>query len=181
MSYIEIILLAIALSVDAFVVSFTYGLISSEKRFVNKLCLAGVTGFFQGAMPVLGYYLTSIIRELIQPYAKWIVFSIFVFLGIKFILESFQKHQHKCISFNFLCLFLIGIATSIDAFSAGISLALYHNKILKPAILIAFITFINSSFGFDLGGCLKKIPSRWLEISAGIILILLGFKAVIAV
>ena len=77
------------------------------------------------------------------------------------------------------CLFLAGVATSIDAFSAGISLSLFGNKILKPAVLIAFITFINSHLGFWLGGKLKNLPTKRLEIMAGLILIFLGIKAVL--
>ena len=76
-------------------------------------------------------------------------------------------------------MFLIGIATSIDAFSAGISLSLYGNKILKPALLITFITFVNSLIGFWLGGKLKKFPTKSMEIFAGIVLIFLGIKAIL--
>ena len=72
---------------------------------------------------------------------------------------------------------LLGIATSIDAFSAGISLSLFGNKIIKPALLIAVVTFLNSNLGFYLGGRLKHLPTKILEISAGCLLIFLGIKA----
>ena len=72
---------------------------------------------------------------------------------------------------------LIGVATGIDAFSAGISLSLFGNHILKPAILIAVVTFVNSLLGFSLGGKLKNLPTQGLEIFAGLLLILLGVKA----
>ncbi len=78
---------------------------------------------------------------------------------------------------NLKTLFLIGVATSIDAFSAGISLSLFKNKILKPAILIGLITFINSSLGYFAGLKFKKFPSKFLEMSGGVLLILLGIKA----
>ena len=104
--------------------------------------------------------------------------TIFVFLGIKFIKEAFEKDKKTPCCIGLACLLLIGIATSIDAFSAGISLALYGNLILKPALLITFITFINSLLGFKLGEKLKNIPSKYLEISAGLILIGLGIKAI---
>ena len=80
---------------------------------------------------------------------------------------------------GFVCLLLIGIATSIDAFSAGISLALYGNHILKPALLITIITFINSLIGFTIGGKLKNLPTKSLEVIAGLVLIFLGIKAII--
>ena len=179
MSYIEIFLLAIALSIDAFVVSFSYGLVFENNRLKNSLSLALITGFFQGLMPVIGYYLTSIVKTFIAPYASIIVFTIFVFLGFKFIKEAFDKNKETPLCIGFTCLMLIGIATSIDAFSAGISLSLYGNRILKPALLIAFITFCNSIFGFKLGEKLKHMPTTSLSVIAGIILIGLGIKALL--
>lgn len=179
MTYIEIFLLALALSVDACVVSFTYGLAFNQNRLKNALLLATFTGIFQGVMPCLGYFLTSFVKSVIAPYANLIVFTIFIFLGLKFIKESFDKEKKEPCCIGLACLFLIGIATSIDAFSAGISLSLYGNHILKPALLITFITFINSLLGFNLGGRLKNLPTNGLEITAGIILIGLGIKAIL--
>lgn len=179
MSHIEIIFLTFALSVDAFIVSFSYGLTFNQHRFKNMFLLATFTGIFQGLMPCIGYFLTQFIKTSIAPYANLIIFTIFIFLGIKFIKEAFDKNKNKPSCISFTCLLLIGIATSIDAFSAGISLSLYGNKILKPAILITFITFINSILGFKLGESLKNLPTQFLEIFAGLILIGLGIKAII--
>lgn len=83
MSYISIILLAIALSIDACVVSFSYGLAFTENRFKNAIRLAACTGLFQGLMPVIGYYLTGFVKSFIEPYAGFIVFAIFTYLGVK--------------------------------------------------------------------------------------------------
>ncbi len=178
MTYLEIFLLAIALSIDAMVVSFSYGLSFRENRLKNALLLAFCTGLFQAGMPVIGYYLTSFVKSYIAPYASIIVCTIFVFLGVKFIKEAFEKKEvSHCISVT--CLILIGIATSIDAFSAGISLALYGNHILKPVLLIGAITFVNSCIGFKFGGNIKHLPSQGLEVFAGIVLIALGIKAVL--
>ena len=179
MSGLEIILLALALSIDACVVSFSYGINFTENRLKNATLLAFFTGFFQGLMPVIGYYLTGFVKSYIAPYSSWIVFTIFVFLGVKFIKEAFDKDKEKPLCIGFVCLLLIGIATSIDAFSAGITLSLYGNKILVPAIVITTITFVNSCLGFTLGGKMKKIPTLWLEVSAGIILVILGVKAIL--
>lgn len=179
MSYFEIFMLALALSVDACAVSFSYGLTLNKKRKLNALLLASFTGFFQGLMPLLGYYLTTLVKSFIQPYANIIIFVIFVWLGARFIKESFQEEKSKAVSLSITNLLFIGIATSIDAFSAGISLSLYGNKIFKPACLIALITFLNSCLGFKFGGKLKHLPSKWLEITAGLILIILGLKALV--
>ena len=179
MSYLSIILLAFALSIDACVVSFSYGLVYTQNRLNNSLKLAFCTGLFQGIMPVIGYFLTGFVKSQIQPYANLIVFLIFTYLGIKFIIESFAQNRDKKLSIDIKSLILIGIATSIDAFSAGITLSLFGNKIIKPAELIAIITFGNSLLGFMLGGFIRNLPTRILEISAGIILILLGLKALL--
>jgi putative Mn2+ efflux pump MntP len=145
------------------------------------MLLASFTGIFQGLMPVISYFMTNFVRVYIQPYSDLIVFLIFSYLGFKFIIEAYQKtgiekQDNLCIDIK--CLFLIGIATSIDAFSAGITLSLYGNHILKPAFLIAIITFINSNVGFFAGGKLKHLPAKNLEIFAGILLLILAAKAI---
>ena len=178
MSYFSILILAFALSIDACVVSFSYGLVFEKERGKNSFLLSFFTGSFQGLMPVIGYFLTNLVRAYIQPYANLIVFLIFTYLGLKFIQEAFRPKENKALCIDIKCLLLIGIATSIDAFSAGISLSLYDNHILKPALLIALVTFINSALGFHIGGKLKHMPTRNLEITAGFLLLLLALKTI---
>ena len=178
MTYFEIVMLAYALSVDACVVSFSYGLSYKAERKKNLILLSVFTSVFQGVMPVIGYFLTGFVRSFIQPYSGLIIFLIFSYLGIKFIYEAFQEKTREC-CIDLKCLLLVGIATSIDAFSAGISLSLTGNGIIKPALLIAFVTFVNSAFGFWLGGKTRKLPSKGLEILAGLLLIGLGIKAIL--
>lgn len=182
MSYFSICILAIALSIDACVVSFSYGLKYKHLRFINSMLLASFTAVFQGLMPLISYYLTNFVRIYIQPYANLIVFLIFSYLGLKFIIEAFQKagrdKQEESL-INIKTLFLIGIATSVDAFSAGISLSLYGNHILKPVLLISGVTFINSKIGFFAGGILRNFDTKKLEILAGILLLLLAIKSVL--
>ena len=179
MTHIEIFILALALSVDAFVVSFSYGI--SELKNRRKSCaeLALYTGVFQGVMPIFGYYLTGCVLSYISQYAKLIVFLIFAYLGIKFILEGLSKREVKPCSLSLICLLMIGIGTSIDAFSAGISLMLSGNYIMKPALLIAGITFLNSILGFLIGENFRKLPDKILLIIAGMLLLLLGIKALV--
>ena len=103
----------------------------------------------------------------------------FYILGAKVIKEAFDEEKGKPVCIDLKCLLLVGIATSIDAFSAGITLSLFGNHIFKPALLITFITFANSILGFSLGGKLKHLPTKGLEIFAGLLLIALGIKAII--
>ncbi len=180
MHFIEIVLLAIALGVDCLIVSFSQGLIFSHNRLKNSLALAFTMGFSQGVMPCIGYLFTGIISKFIEPYGKWLVFVIFFGLGVKFIHEAFKKKEEEeeicCIGLK--CLIGMGFATSIDALASGVSLNLTHTPLIFSASLIALMSFIMSILGFLGGNLFKKLPSKYLEISGGIILILLAVKAV---
>jgi len=182
MSIIEVLLLAVALSIDACIVSFSYGLIIKEKRLKNALLLAGYTGFFQALMPVFGYYLADFVKVFILPYSKIIVFLIFALLGIQFIKDALTKKEEnintECLSAG--CLLVVAVATSIDAFSAGISLLLSDTKFLIPIILFGIITFINAILGFFITEKFKKLNTKILQISGGTILISLALYTILA-
>ena len=179
MSITEIFILALALSVDACVVSFSYGILPLKYPLKESLLLSFFTGLFQALMPIAGYFLTGFAYDLISPYSKYIVFAIFTILGVKFIAESFQEKKHRELCISFVCLLMIGIATSIDAFSGGISLKLSGNRIWYPALLIGIVTSINSLLGFCIGKNIKHMPIKFLEILSGLILIMLGIKALL--
>lgn len=178
MNTIDILILAIALSIDACVVSFSNGLVFTQNKRINSFMLAVAVGFFQFLMPIIGYFLAQSVHKYVEPYAPWIVFAIFIMLGIKFIKDAFEPERKKEIT-CYLCfsyIMLMAIATSIDALGAGVSLAFSGIKILIPAIIIGVVTFINSLIGFWSGYLFKKFPTKNLEISSGIILIALAFK-----
>ena len=179
MTYAEIIMLALALSVDACVVSFSYGVLPLKNPIKDSVMLASFTGLFQALMPIIGFMLTGFAYNYVLPYANFIVFAIFMILGTKFIIESFKKEENKELCISIICLFMLGVATSIDAFAGGISLKLSGNSILYPALIIGLITFINSIAGFQIGKNIKHMPVMYMEITSGIILILLGIKALL--
>lgn len=181
MSNFDILILAIALSIDACVVSFSNGLIFTQNKRLNSVMLAASVGFFQFLMPIIGYFLAQSINKYVEPYDQWIVFGIFVLLGVKFIKDSFNEEKEEKLN-CYLCfkyILLISIATSIDALGAGVSIAFSGTKILFPAIVIGIVTFINSLLGFWGGYLFKKFPTKNLEIAAGLILIGLAFKILI--
>ena len=177
MSLITIILLAVALSIDACVVSFAHGLVLPDKRVRNSLMLALFTGVAQGIMPTIGYFSTQIVYKYVAPASKWLVFAIFLYLGIKFIQEAFEKDKEIPLCLSLQCLFMIAIATSIDALAAGVSISLTKTPILFPACLIACTTFMFALFGYWSGCCLKKFSTKYLEIFAGLVLIALALKS----
>ncbi len=177
MNLIDILVLAFALSVDACAVSFAYGMCFREKRIKNSLNLAGFCGVFQGLMPIIGYFaLTSFVDKL-EPFSKWIIFTIFLLLGLNFIKDAIKnecEETQKCLDLK--CLLAVAVATSIDALAAGAGIALTKASIFKPAIIIAIITFVNSMAGFWFGNILKNFPVRILKFFAAGLLILLAIK-----
>ena len=179
MSLIAIFLLSIALSVDACVVSFAHGLVLCGNNYKNSFSLAFCTGLFQGGMPVIGYFITQSLYKYIEPFGKWIVFAIFMYLGIKIIYESFSEDFEPPICLSFKCLLLISIATSIDALAAGVNIYLTSTNIVKAAALIGVTTFAFSFGGYWAGCFLKKKTNNLLEIFAGLILIFLAVKSIL--
>lgn len=179
MSLVEIFLLAIALGIDCCVVSFSQGLIFKSQRVKNSLFLALTMGIFQGLMPCIGYTGADVIHKYVDTFSDLIVFTIFLILGIKFIAEAFQPKEDEICCIGFKCLMGMGIATSIDALVAGGSLNFSRTPLVEPAMIIGAASFIMSLAGFWSGNLIKNFPSKYLEISGGIILILLAIKAVL--
>ncbi len=180
MTEYEIIILGIALSLDALIVSICYGLILTQSKLFNALKFSISFGFFQFLMPVLGWYFSILLYDLLQIYSKWIVFLIFTILGVKFLISAFEKTEKPektCVSL--CCIFCLAIATSIDAFGAGVSLKFLNVPILKPALEIGLITFILSISGFLLAGIFKKLSSKTVAIIGAVMLLYLAVKAVL--
>ncbi|MBR1943147.1 manganese efflux pump [bacterium] len=179
MSLTALIFLAIALSIDACVVSFAHGLIMEQNRFKNSLLLASFTGFFQALMPLIGYFVTQSLFKFIEPVGKWLVFAIFMYLGLKIIQEAFENDREVPTCLSLSCLFAVAIATSIDALAAGVTLSLTSTNIFKSIILIGATTFFFALAGYWAGCCLKRFPTKFLEIFAGLILIFLSIKSLL--
>ncbi len=177
MNLAEIILLAAALGVDCLVVSFSQGLIFTQNRVKNSSALAITMGTFQAFMPCIGYLAAASVSRYIEPYAKWIVFAIFTILAIKFIYEAFQEKEDEICCIGLKCLVTLGLATSIDAMGAGVNLHLTSTPLMFSVIVIGFASVLMSLVGFWLGNFFKKLPSKFLEITGGLILLILGIKA----
>ena len=93
MSFWEIIILSIALATDAMLVCFSYGLIINKYKILNSIILSITFGFFQFLMPIIGWHVSDIFYEKLSMYAVWIVFLIFLLLGIKFIISAMNKKK----------------------------------------------------------------------------------------
>ena len=174
-------LLSLALGVDCLVVSFSQGLIFNSNKFKNSIVLAFTMGFFQGAMPVLGCGGAVVVNDYLEAFSSFVVFGIFFILGIKFIYEACKgdEDELKIACIGFKCLVSMGIATSIDALGAGVSLHFSGVNMYLAVFLIGLFSFVMSLIGFWSGSFFKHIPSKYLEIASGVVLIGLAFKALI--
>lgn len=177
MNYSDVFLLALALAVDAAVVSFSYGLVIKKNRLQTALKLAFATGCGQFLMPLIGWMGTSSVSKYIEHYDHWISFLVFLALGLNIISEALNEKEEKLDKkLNWRVLFMVGIATSIDACAAGITLYIIHTPILFAASIIGILTFICAVASFYASHILKKIPEQNIQIFSGIVLILLGTK-----
>lgn len=177
MNFIDLILLGLALGVDCFVVSFSQGLIFKSEKVKNSFKLALTMGLFQGVMPVIGYIGTNSLYKYVVPYSKWIVFGIFLLLGLKFIVESFQPKEKEVQCIGLKCLLGLGLATSIDALVSGASIRLTQTSLLISVMIIGIASFLMSIGGFYSRNFIKNIPSKYLEITGGLILVALAIKS----
>lgn len=182
MEYLEILLLGITLAIDASIVAFSYGLYE-KWRLQNGLKIALVTSFFQGLMPILGWimikFASDSLSQIADSFDHWITFIVFLALGLKIIKDSYTNEEESPKALSLWVLLLIGIATSIDALAAGVLIFSQNAPLFVSAFLIGVITFVCVVFAYFLSKTLTKIPTRKLEISAGCILIALGFKVLI--
>ena len=181
MGLLEIILIAIGLSMDAFAVSITLGL-SVKKPGIKKMLIPGIYfGFFQTLMPLIGYFAGSYFAGKIQGFDHWIAFVLLGLIGGKMIKESFSKEDEKTNEnpFQFIKMLLLAIATSIDALAVGITFAFFEVNLLTTIIIIGLTTFFLSVCGVKIGNvCGAKFKSK-AEFLGGVILVLLGVKILI--
>ena len=179
MNLVDVILLGIALGIDCLISSFAQGIVFEHKRLKNSLILALTMGLFQGFMPCIGYFGTGYIYNVLEPVSKLLVFGIFLLLGLKFIFDSFQPEEKPVCSIDIKCLLGLGVATSIDALVSGAGLNLTHTSIIFSAIIIGITSFLMSLIGFWGGNLFRIFSARSLEITGGLILIFLAFKAML--
>lgn len=178
MSFLSTILLALGLAMDAFCVSVTGGMVSGKADFVLAFKVALFFAGFQMLMPWIGWHLGHGIAIYLGQYVRWIAFLLLLLIGVKMIYESFRNQENKS-SFNFdriATLFLLAIATSIDAFAVGVSFSFLRWDIGKPILIIGIITLLLSLIGVKIGKVLGCLIKRYAELVGGIILILIGLR-----
>ena len=181
MSFFELLLLALALSMDAFAVSVCKGF-SVKRMNMPKAVVVGLYfGIFQALMPLIGYLFANTFSERIEGIAHFAAFLLLMGIGIKMIYEA-VKEDKSCPtdsgSLRFFVMIPLAVATSLDALAAGISFSLLQVDIIRAVLLIGSVTFFICLLGVKAGHYLGMKHQMKAEIAGGIILIILGLKII---
>lgn len=178
----ELLLLALGLSMDAFAVSICKGL-AMKKATWKASCTCGIWfGGFQALMPLIGFFLGSLFAEAIQIIDHWVAFALLGIIGVNMLREAFEKDEdcgceEKDADLGVKTMFILAVATSIDALAVGISLAMAGDvDIIQAVLLIGVFTFGMSAAGVQIGNVFGSRFEKKAEVAGGGILILLGIK-----
>ncbi len=183
MDLITLFLLAFGLASDAFAVSVTNGMCSSRITKRHALLTALTFGFFQALMPVLGYVLGNSFADFVFRYQHWIALLLLGAIGVNMLSDALKEWKtpegEVCTTLNIFQaknLILQGIATSIDALAAGVSIAVLNINILSSALIIGVITFLLCTAGVYIGKRFGTILGFRAKILGGIVLIGIGAR-----
>lgn len=176
MSMIELFLLAIGLSMDAFAVSICKGLSLGRISWRHMVIAGAWFGGFQALMPTLGYFLGSFFASYILQYNYWIACIILVLIGGNMIREAGGEAEDANASMNSRTMLLLAIATSIDALAVGVSFAFMGVSIVFSAICIGCTTFVCSAIGVKVGSLFGLRYKTGSERLGGLVLIGIGVK-----
>ncbi len=180
MGVIELLVLALGLSMDAFAVSICKGL--SVPKLQAKHCLiCGVYfGGFQALMPLIGWALGIRFQSMITNIDHWIAFVLLAVIGANMIKESFSKEE-ECPdgSFGFKTMLTLAVATSIDALAVGVTFAFLDVSIVPAVLLIGATTFVCSAVGVKIGNVFGNRFQSKAEFLGGLVLIAIGLKILI--
>ncbi len=181
MTIVELLLIAVGLSMDAFAVAVSKGLCAKECGSRHAVIVGAYFGIFQAVMPLLGYFFGEQFEDRISAFDHWIVFGLLAIIGINMIRESFSKEEKSNSSFGFKSMIVMALATSIDALAVGVTFALLPQAmhILIAVLIIGVTTFLLSFFGVKLGAAIGPRLKKGAEIAGGVILILIGLKVLL--
>lgn len=177
MSFIELLLIAVSMSMDAFAVSICKGLSVRRVEKKHMLSVGCWFGGFQGLMPVIGFALTAIFAGYIESISAFIAFGLLLFIGGNMVREALSKEEEEIDdSFAFKTMLTLAIATSIDALAIGVTLRLGGANIVVSAILIAITTGVLSPIGLKVGNVFGMKYKSKAELVGGLVLIGMGVK-----
>ena len=176
MSFLELLLIAVGLSMDAFAVSVCKGLSLQRLRPRHAALVGLYFGGFQALMPLIGWALGARFEHVIQSVDHWIAFFLLDVIGAGMIREARQEEEALNDDLGFKTMLLLAVATSIDALAVGVTFAFLQVRILPAASLIGVTTFALSALGVYIGHVFGLKYKAKAEIAGGVILIGIGLK-----
>ena len=180
MSLVELFLLAVGLSMDAFAVSVCKGLSTPRVRVKHMLLCGAYFGGFQALMPLIGYLLGVRFQSMIERVDHWVAFVLLAIIGINMIREALGSEEEQMdASFGFKTMLLLAVATSIDALAVGVTFAFLNVQIVPAVCFIGAVTFVLSMLGVRLGSVFGTKWKQRAELAGGAILVLIGLKILI--
>ena len=174
----ELFILALGLSMDAFAVSICKGLSLGKSIGAKHMAVAGAWfGGFQALMPLIGFFLGRFFAEIITAYDHWIAFVLLAFIGGKMIWEALDPDEENMDeSMDVKTMFLLAVATSIDALAVGVTFAFLEVNILPAVLFIGCTTFVFSAAGVKVGSVFGARYKEKAELCGGAVLVLIGLK-----
>lgn len=180
MGILEIFLIGVGLSMDAFAVSVCKGLSMKKLDWKKAIIIALYFGVFQAVMPVIGYLLGTTFESLVTQIDHWIAFILLGIIGANMIKEALGKEsENSNDKVDFKTMIVLAIATSIDALAVGITFAFLKTKLVSSVTIIGVITFVLSLLGVKIGNKFGDKYEKKAEFLGGVILILIGVKILI--
>lgn len=177
MDFITLLTLAVGLAMDAFAVSICKGLAMREKVLKKGIIVGLWFGGFQALMPTIGFFLGTQFKDQITSIDHWIAFVLLGLIGINMVKEALSNEEEQADdSIEVKEMFMLAVATSIDALAVGITFAFLNVHIVSAASIIGVCTFLISFAGVKIGNIFGTKYKSKAELAGGIILILLGFK-----
>ena len=177
MGILELFLIAVGLSMDAFAVSVCKGLSVRKAEVKHSLCVGAYFGGFQALMPLIGYLLGTQFESFIVSIDHWIAFVLLGFIGGNMIREALSKEEEKLDdSFSFKTMVTLAIATSIDALAMGVTFAFLQVQIVPAVLCIGVMTVVLSAVGLKVGNVFGAKYKATAERLGGLVLILMGVK-----
>lgn len=177
MSLLTLFITAVGLSMDAFAVAICKGLAMKKLSWKKALIIGLWFGGFQALMPTIGYLLGTRFESYVTAIDHWIAFVLLVLIGANMVKESFSKEEESSNdSVDFKTMFLLAIATSIDALAVGVTYAFLQVRIVPAVSFIGIITFTLSIVGVKIGNVFGLKYKSKAELTGGIILIVMGIK-----
>lgn len=177
MDLLTLLTLAVGLAMDAFAVSICKGLAMREKVLKKGVIVGLWFGGFQALMPTIGFFLETQFKDQITSIDHWIAFVLLGLIGINMVKEALSNDEEQADdSIAVKEMFMLAVATSIDALAVGITFAFLNVHIVSAASMIGVCTFLISFVGVKIGNIFGTKYKSKAELAGGIILILLGFK-----